>query len=129
MCVHENEKLDELMNILDSLTIKDKVLIFVETKKDCEDLATELTNNKFFCMSLHGDKTQQQRNYVMREFKSSRCRILCATDVASRGLDVRDITMVVNYDLPTQIDNYVHRIGRTGRAGDKGHSVSLISYE
>ena len=64
----------------------------------------------------------------MREFKASKCRIVCATDVASRGLDVRDITLVINYDLPNQIDNYIHRIGRTGRAGDKGKSISLITY-
>jgi ATP-dependent RNA helicase DDX5/DBP2 len=65
----------------------------------------------------------------MKEFKSSRCRIVCATDVASRGLDVRDISLVINYDFPNQIDNYVHRIGRTGRAGDKGKSITLITMD
>lgn len=63
----------------------------------------------------------------MKEFKNSKCKIVCATDVASRGLDVRDITVVINYDFPNQIDSYVHRIGRTGRAGDKGKSISLIA--
>ncbi|CAD8149299.1 unnamed protein product [Paramecium octaurelia] len=129
ICLYQNEKQEELLYILEELSNKDKVLIFVETKKDCEDLANYLSEHGFFCMSLHGDKTQQQRDYVMKEFKASKCKLLCATDVASRGLDVRDISLVINYDFPNQIDNYVHRIGRTGRAGDKGRSITMITLD
>ncbi len=78
-------------------------------------------------MSLHGDKSQQQRDYVMGEFRTSRARLICATDLASRGLDVRDITHVINFDMPHQIEDYIHRIGRTGRAGDLGTSISFIT--
>lgn len=117
------------MNALDELTMNDKVLIFAETKRGCEQLSKDLTTDGYFALSLHGDKTQSQRDYVMKQFKTSEARLVCATDVASRGLDVRDITIVINYDIPKQIDNYIHRIGRTGRAGDKGVSVSFLTYE
>lgn len=78
---------------------------------------------------IHGDKTQYERDQMLRDFKRGATYILVATDVASRGLDVKDVKYVVNYDMPKQIEDYVHRIGRTGRAGNTGISYSLFSRE
>lgn len=114
---------------LDMLTQKDKVLIFSQTKKGCEHICRVLNREGFKCMSIHGDKVQRDRDYVMEKFKSSECKILVATDVASRGLDVKDVTHVINYDFPKVLEDYVHRIGRTGRAGAYGCSVSFVTYE
>ena len=78
---------------------------------------------------MHGDKNQVQRDGIMNAFKTSDTRLLCATDLASRGLDVSDITVVINYDFPRQFDDYIHRIGRTGRAHRKGRAFSFLSYD
>ncbi|CAD8114241.1 unnamed protein product [Paramecium sonneborni] len=129
ICTGQKEKLHVLMNVLDDLIYTDKVLIFAETKKRCEDLSQSLTKQGYFCISLHGDKSQDQRDAIMKQFKDSNTRLICATDIASRGLDVKDITVVVNYDFPKSFDDYIHRIGRTGRAGAHGRSFSLLSYE
>ncbi|CAD8071118.1 unnamed protein product [Paramecium sonneborni] len=129
ICTAQKEKLNVLMNVLDDLIYTDKVLIFAETKKRCEDLSQSLTKQGYFCISLHGDKSQDQRDAIMKQFKDSNTRLICATDIASRGLDVKDITVVVNYDFPKSFDDYIHRIGRTGRAGAHGRSFSLLSYE
>merc|ERR1711896_18312 len=78
-------------------------------------------------MGIHGDKKQEERDWVMKEFKEGKSPILVATDVAARGLDVKDIKYVINYDFPNQIEDYVHRIGRTGRAGAHGSSYSFFT--
>ena len=78
---------------------------------------------------MHGDKSQQDRDWALREFKSMQCTLLVATDVAARGLDVDDIRIVVNFDFPKEMESYVHRIGRTGRAGKKGLAVSFFVAE
>lgn len=114
---------------LDMLTQRDKVLIFSQTKKGCENISRVLNREGFKCMAIHGDKVQKDRDYVMEKFKSSECKILVATDVASRGLDVKDVTHVINFDFPKVLEDYVHRIGRTGRAGAYGCSISFITYE
>ena len=80
-------------------------------------------------MAIHGDKVQKDRDYVMEKFKSGECKILIATDVASRGLDVKDVSHVFNYDFPKVMEDYVHRIGRTGRAGAYGCAVSFVTHE
>lgn len=78
-------------------------------------------------MSIHGDKTQAQRDYIMRQFKTGGSNILVATDLAARGLDVAEIRFVINYDFPTNIEDYIHRVGRTGRAGRDGVSYTFFS--
>lgn len=102
-----------------------KIIIFCSTKKMCDQLSRNLNRN-FGAASIHGDKSQGDRDYALNQFRSGRSPILVATDVAARGLDVKDIRVVVNYDFPTGIENYVHRIGRTGRAGAKGEAFTFF---
>ena len=105
-----------------------KALIFVETKKACEVLANSLFRiEKMLTRAIHGDKSQQDRDLSIVEFKQNRVKVLVATDVASRGLDIKDVSLVVNFDMPTNIEDYIHRIGRTGRAGASGTAISLYS--
>jgi ATP-dependent RNA helicase RhlE len=103
-----------------------KVLIFSRTKRGVEKLADQLLDRGFKVAALHGNKNQSQRQRALEEFKGNRVSILLATDIASRGLDIPDITHVVNYDLPETYEDYVHRIGRTGRAGNKGFAISFV---
>jgi ATP-dependent RNA helicase DDX3X len=103
------------------------ILIFVETKRGADYLEECLCRNSFPASSIHGDKSQKEREDALRLFKSGRTPILVATDVASRGLDIPNVTQVINFDLPTQIDDYVHRIGRTGRVGNIGSALSLMN--
>jgi len=103
-----------------------KVLVFTATKRMCDQLARGLNRSGWFASSIHGDKRQEERDRVLADFKGSRCRILIATDVASRGIHVDDITCVVNYDFPGNIEDYIHRIGRTGRAGKSGIAISFF---
>jgi len=115
-----------LRYLRENLTPKDRVLVFVETKKGCDMLTRSLRMDGFQARAMHGDKSQQERDWALGEFKSCQSSLLCATDVAARGLDVDDIRMVVNFDMPNNMEDYVHRIGRTGRAGKKGTAVSFF---
>lgn len=103
-----------------------KCLIFCNTKKMVDDLAEDLVKSGYHALALHGDLNQRQRNLVMKDFKSPKGRILIATDVAARGIDVDDIDAVYNYDIPQETEAYIHRIGRTGRAGRTGVSCTLV---
>ena len=102
-------------------------LIFVETKRMADALSDFLINQSFPATSIHGDRTQRERERALEMFRNGRCPILVATAVAARGLDIPNVTHVVNYDLPTDIDDYVHRIGRTGRAGNTGLSTAFFN--
>ncbi|KAI9851705.1 MAG: DEAD-box ATP-dependent RNA helicase [Thelocarpon superellum] len=102
-------------------------LIFVETKRMADSLSDFLINQGFPATSIHGDRTQRERERALEMFRTGRCPILVATAVAARGLDIPNVTHVVNYDLPTDIDDYVHRIGRTGRAGNTGMSTAFFN--
>jgi ATP-dependent RNA helicase DDX3X len=102
-------------------------LIFVETKRMADSLSDFLINQSFPATSIHGDRTQRERERALEMFRNGRCPILVATAVAARGLDIPNVTHVVNYDLPTDIDDYVHRIGRTGRAGNTGLSTAFFN--
>lgn len=102
-------------------------LIFVETKRMADSLSDFLINQQFPATSIHGDRTQREREKALEMFRGGRCPILVATAVAARGLDIPNVTHVVNYDLPTDIDDYVHRIGRTGRAGNTGMSTAFFN--
>ncbi|KAK2810013.1 DEAD-box ATP-dependent RNA helicase [Arthroderma sp. PD_2] len=102
-------------------------LIFVETKRMADSLSEFLINQHFPATAIHGDRTQRERERALEYFRNGRCPILVATAVAARGLDIPNVTHVVNYDLPTDIDDYVHRIGRTGRAGNTGISTAFFN--
>lgn len=118
-------KLDALRDLL----IKEgfeKVLIFGQTKWGIEKLTRELIERGFRAASIHGNKSQGQRQRALAQFKENRLQILLATDVASRGLDIDDVTHVINYDLPDSYDDYIHRIGRTGRAGKRGMALTFV---
>lgn len=115
--------------VLNDLLLQDsfkKVIIFGRTKYGVEEIALSLKKQGFFADSIHGDKRQNQRETVLRKFKENQIRILCATDVAARGIDVKDITHVINFDQPATYDDYIHRIGRTGRAGKSGTALTFV---
>lgn len=124
-----HEKIDKLKELMEDLGIKKdftKTLIFTETKMQADILANTIETDGFLTDSLHGDKPQSQRNNILESYKRGRFNVLIATDVASRGIDIADISVVINYSLPKMIDHYVHRIGRTGRAGRKGVAYSFF---
>ena len=102
-------------------------LIFVETKRMADTLSDFLINQNFPATSIHGDRTQRERERALEYFRNGRCPILVATAVAARGLDIPNVMHVINYDLPTDIDDYVHRIGRTGRAGNTGIATAFFN--
>ena len=104
-----------------------QVLVFVRTKQQADDLANELKKDGIKCDSLHGDKSQGARTRALEDFKTGKVRALIATDVAARGIDIIELPWVVNYELPYQAEDYVHRIGRTGRAGNTGKAISFVS--
>ena len=106
-----------------------QALVFVDTKLMCGRLAHFLERNGLSADAIHGDKSQQQRTETLDAFKSGRLRVLIATDVAARGLDIDELPCVINFELPHTAEDYIHRIGRTGRAGHKGNAVSLVSAE
>lgn len=123
--VRRKDKLDVLTRLLDVYDPK-LSLIFCNTKHMVDELANELQNRGYFAEGLHGDMKQQQRDRVMKNFRSGKTEILVATDVAARGIDVDDVEVVFNYDLPQDDEYYVHRIGRTGRAGKTGKAFSFV---
>ncbi len=122
---HESEKLDRLHDILISGEIA-KAIIFDDTQRSVERLANELASRGFDADAIHGGKTQGQRSRSLQQFKDNKITILVATDVAARGIDVKDITHVINYSTPQSYSDYVHRIGRAGRAGRVGHALTFI---
>lgn len=105
----------------------EKVIIFGETKYGVQRLADNLTNNKLPAAAIHGNKSQSQRERALKSFKNNSVNILVATDVAARGIDIDNVSHVINFDPPKQYDDYVHRIGRTGRAGKSGKALTFIS--
>jgi Lhr-like helicase len=104
-------------------------LVFVDTKERADSLFLELTRAGYPTLSLHGGKDQADRDSTLAEFKAGTKRVLVATSVAGRGLDVPEITLVVNYAVPNHLEDYVHRVGRTGRAGRKGTAYTFITPE
>ncbi|RXJ97168.1 DEAD/DEAH box helicase [Arcobacter sp. AHV-9/2010] len=124
--VDEKERDDALIRLFDYKNPK-KSIIFCRTKKDVDRLSTFLISQGFMAKSLHGDMEQKQREEAIKAFKTSKLEILIATDVAARGLDVNDVTHVFNYHLPFDGESYVHRIGRTGRAGKDGVAISIVT--
>jgi len=121
------DKHRRLQALVEKIMDGSKILIFVETKKGCDSLTREMRQNNMPALSIHGDKEQSERDWVLKEFKEGRNPILIATDVAARGLDVKDIKYVINFDFPAQIEDYIHRIGRTGRAGATGSAYTFFT--
>jgi superfamily II DNA/RNA helicase len=120
---------DSKINKLHDILIKDgttKTIVFDDTQRSVERLSNELASRGFSADSIHGGKSQAQRQRVLKRFINSEVTVLVATDVAARGLDVPDISHVINYSLPQSYDDYVHRIGRTGRAGKVGHALTFV---
>lgn len=124
--VRWDEKLNALSKIID---IEDpyRSLVFCHTKKDVDYVAIRLQQMGYNTDAIHGDYTQSQRNTVMKKFKNGDVDILIATDVAARGLDIKDVTHVINYSIPQNPESYIHRIGRTGRAGKSGIAITFIT--
>jgi len=118
-------KLDVLHKLLNQNGFS-KVLVFGRTKRGVEKLSKALVNRGIMAASIHGNKSQSQRQRSLAEFKNNKVKVLVATDVAARGLDIDNVSHVINYDLPTTYSDYVHRIGRTGRAGARGRALTFI---
>ena len=118
---HKNRLLDHLLR---DITVN-QALVFTSTKANADDLADRLVIEGFECAALHGDMNQRERTRTLTGMRAGHIRVLVATDVAARGLDVQGITHVINYDLPRQAEDYIHRIGRTGRAGRSGIAISF----
>ena len=127
--VEGNEKRNNLFGILEDIFTSGenkKILVFCETKRTADFLASYLCSENLSCTSIHGDRHQSQREEALAEFKIGIRKILVATSVAARGLDIKGVNYVINYDLPQNIDDYVHRIGRTGRVGNRGIAISFF---
>jgi len=114
---------ETLQNSLDG----SRVLIFTQTKRGADQITKDLRMDGWPARVLHGDKGQSERDWVLQEFRNGKSPLMVATDVASRGLDIDDIKLVINYDMPPQIEDYIHRIGRTGRAGNKGTAICFFT--
>lgn len=124
--VQEKQKFDALCSLLD-IQSPDLAIVFGRTKRRVDELYEALNKRGYSAEGLHGDFTQSKRDSVMRQFKEGTIEILVATDVAARGLDISGVTHVYNFDIPQDPEGYVHRIGRTGRAGKKGEAVTLVT--
>ncbi len=124
--VPEGEKFQLLRHILD-IEVPQSAMIFCNTKKLTDTIAENLKYSGFDAMAIHGDMKQSKRERVIESFYQKEFKLLCATDVASRGLDISDVSHIINYDVPMDPENYTHRIGRTARIGKKGRAVTLLS--
>ena len=122
------DKIEGLCRLLDA-EIDGKLIIFCRTKKGVDDLSIALSSRGYMAEGLHGDLSQNQRDRVMKKFREGAVDVLIATDVAARGIDVDNITHVINFDIPQDPESYVHRIGRTGRAGSHGLAIMLATRE
>jgi len=125
--VHHDRKRDLLVHLLKQNG--DQTLVFCRTKRGSDRLCRHLTSSGFRAAAIHGDKSQSARTQALRDFKSGKTHVLVATDIAARGLDIEQLPVVINFDLPMVAEDYIHRIGRTGRAGAEGQAVSLVSYD
>lgn len=121
-----NDKMEKLHNVLLQQDAK-KVIVFDDTQRSVDKLHKELVQRGFMAESMHGGKSQGQRQRALAKFKKSEINILVATDVAARGIDVTDITHVVNYSVPGTYEDYIHRIGRAGRAGKTGYALTFVA--
>uniref|UniRef100_A0A672GFW5 RNA helicase n=1 Tax=Salarias fasciatus TaxID=181472 RepID=A0A672GFW5_SALFA len=126
---NDGEKENKLIRLLEEIMSEkeNKTIIFVETKRRCDDLTRRMRRDGWPAMGIHGDKSQQERDWVLNEFKYGKAPILIATDVASRGLDVEDVKFVINFDYPNNSEDYIHRIGRTARSQKTGTAYTFFT--
>ncbi|XP_018017594.1 ATP-dependent RNA helicase dbp2 [Hyalella azteca] len=124
------DKENKLMKLLNEMTQEKthRTIIFCQTKKKVDSVTRGMRRSGFPAMGIHGDKSQPERDWVLKEFRSGKSPILVATDVAARGLDVDDVKFVINYDFPNGTEDYIHRIGRTGRSGKKGTAYTFFTH-
>lgn len=122
----EDWKLDTLSDLYETVTITQAV-IFCNTRRKVDWLTDKLTARDFTVSAMHGDMDQPQRDLIMKEFRSGSSRVLIATDLLARGIDVQQVSLVINYDLPANRENYIHRIGRGGRFGRKGVAINFVT--
>merc|ERR1712243_32297 len=124
----EEWKLETLTDLYETMTITQAV-IFLNTRRKVDWLTDKLTEKDFTVSSMHGDMEQKERDVIMREFRSGSSRVLITTDLLARGIDVQQVSLVINYDLPNHRENYIHRIGRGGRFGRKGVAINFVTEE
>ncbi len=123
--VSESDKLDQLFDQIQKR--EGSIIIFVKTKQGADQLAQQLTRQDYHTVAIHGDLRQRQRDFAIQDFRRGKYRIMVATDIAARGLDIPHIEHVINYDLPQCAEDYIHRIGRTGRAGKEGSALCMVT--
>lgn len=128
ICSGQREKSENLLEILTKIDRAERVIVFTNTKKLCESLASELWSSRIHCVTIHGDKEQRDRDQALHSFKTGRTPVMLATDVAARGLDIKGVKLVINYDVAPCPDDHIHRIGRTGRAGVPGRAVTFLDH-
>ena len=124
----EEWKLDTLCDLYETLTIS-QCIVYCNTRRKVEWLQEQMTTRDFSVSIMHGDMTQEERNLCLGEFRSGASRVLISTDLLARGIDVQQVSLVINYDIPTQKESYIHRIGRSGRFGRKGVAINFIKNE
>jgi superfamily II DNA/RNA helicase len=124
--LHENQKIPMIKRLVGHEKLK-SVIVFCSTKSGTKQLARELKNAKMPAEEIHSDLDQRQREEVLNAFRAKQVKILVATDVVSRGIDIEDIDLIVNYDVPNDSEDYIHRIGRTARAETDGIAITFIS--
>jgi len=122
----EDWKLDTLCDLYETLTITQAV-IFCNTRRKVDWLTEKMTGRDFTVSAMHGDMDQKERDVIMREFRTGSSRVLITTDLLARGIDVQQVSLVINYDLPANRENYIHRIGRGGRFGRKGVAINFVT--
>merc|ERR1712025_1364187 len=122
-------KQENFLNDMEEKMADKKVLVFTERKATVDRLERYMRNRRMRAMGIHGDKSQLARSNTIQRFRDGTCKVMIATDVAARGLDISNVDWVVNYDFPLDIENYIHRIGRTGRANKKGNSLTYMTSE
>ncbi|RNA26298.1 putative ATP-dependent RNA helicase DDX46 [Brachionus plicatilis] len=127
--IDEHKKYLKLLELLGLFQPKGSVIVFVDKQEDADDLCKNLLKNSYSCMALHGGVDQDDRESIMDFFKKASVPLLVATSIAARGLDVKDLILVVNYDCPNHYEDYVHRCGRTGRAGNHGYAYTFLNPE
>merc|ERR1712072_1395051 len=122
----EDWKFDTLCDLYDTLTITQAV-IFCNTRRKVDWLTEKMREANFTVSAMHGDMVQKERDAIMNEFRQGNSRVLITTDVWARGLDVQQVSLVINYDIPNNRENYIHRIGRSGRFGRKGVAINFVT--
>merc|ERR1712060_403999 len=119
-------KLDTLCDLYETMTISQSI-IYCNTRRKADNLADQMMRRDFTVSVMHADLDQEARSLVMREFKSGSSRVLISTDLLARGIDVQQVSLVINYDLPQRVESYLHRIGRSGRYGRKGVAINFVT--